>query len=91
MITWCSLGSETIFPKTSNFAHLVFTPKNLKDALLLRNHIIDMLERADIESDPVKREQMLNFVIVGGGLSGIETAAELNAFFRKVVTSTILT
>jgi len=80
-----SLGSDTNFPKSSDFAHVVFTLKNLKDALLLRNHIIDMLERADIESDLDKRRQMLNFVIVGGGLSGVETAAELNAFFHKVV------
>jgi len=82
-----SLGSDTNFMNLHNgpISSSVFALKNLKDALMLRNHIIDMLERADIERDFDKRRQMLNFVIVGGGLSGVETAAELNSFFRKVI------
>ncbi|MEW5841538.1 NAD(P)/FAD-dependent oxidoreductase [Nitrososphaera sp.] len=61
----------------------VFALKSLKDALVLRNHVIDMLERADIEPDPAKKRQMLTFVVVGGGLSGSETAGELCSFFRE--------
>lgn len=80
-----SLGSDTNFLGISNIEDSVFTLKNLKDALVLRNHIIDMLERADIEVDPEKLKQMTNFIVVGGGLSGIETAAELNSFFSKAV------
>jgi NADH dehydrogenase len=80
-----SLGSDTNFMSMPHLEHTVFTLKTLKDALMLRNHIIDMLERADLEPDPRKCESLLNFVIVGGGLSGIETAAELNSFFRKVL------
>jgi len=80
-----SLGSDTHLLGIPDIPDMVFTFKNLKDALLLRNHIIDMLEKADIESNPEKRRQMLNFVIVGGGLSGVETAAELNSFLHKVI------
>jgi len=81
-----SLGSDINFPNLPAAGDpALFTLKDLKDALMLRNHIIDMLERADIEADPEKRRQMLHFVIVGGGLSGVETAAELNSFFRKVI------
>jgi NADH dehydrogenase len=44
-----------------------------------------MLERADITADKTLRARLLNFVVVGGGLSGIETAAELNSFLRKAI------
>lgn len=79
------LGSDTNFMCMPEIEDHVFVLKTLKDALVLRNHIIDMLERADIEVDDARRRQMLNFVIVGGGLSGIETAAELNQFLRDVI------
>lgn len=80
-----SLGGDTNFSKTPHIQNLVFTLKNPKDALVLRNHVIDMLERADIEVDREKRRRLLTFVVVGGGLSGVETAGELNSFFAEVV------
>ncbi|NNL58805.1 MAG: FAD-dependent oxidoreductase, partial [Nitrosopumilus sp.] len=42
-----------------------------------RNRIIDMLEQAENETDPILRDSFLNFVVVGGGFAGIETAGEL--------------
>ena len=36
-----------------------------------------MLEQAENETDPILRKGMLNFVVVGGGYAGIETAGEL--------------
>lgn len=80
-----SLGSGTSFACMSQIEPYVFTLKSLKDALMLRNHVIDMLERADMEPDPEKKRQLLTFVIVGGGLSGIETVGELDSFFHEAV------
>jgi NADH dehydrogenase len=80
-----ALGSSASFARMPHIQPYVFTLKSLKDALVLRNHIIDMLERADIEPDPEKKKQLLTFVIVGGGLSGIETAGELDSFFHEAV------
>jgi NADH dehydrogenase len=54
-----------------------YTMKTLNDAVLLRNRIIDMLEQAENETDPILRKSFLTFVIVGGGFAGIETAGEL--------------
>lgn len=79
-----SLGSDTNFARLPGVEASVFSLKSLKDALILRNHVIDMLERADIEPDHEKRSRMLTFVIVGGGLSGSETAGELASFFKQV-------
>jgi len=44
---------------------------------MLRNRVIDMLEQAENETDPILRKSLLNFVVVGGGFAGIETAGEL--------------
>src|SRR5205823_2659347 len=57
-----------------------FTFKTLADALLLRNHIIERFERADVESDPQRKRRLLTFVIIGGGLVGVELFGELTAF-----------
>jgi NADH dehydrogenase len=57
-----------------------FTFKNLADALLLRNHVIERFERADVERDPSRKRRQLTFVIIGGGLVGVELFGELTAF-----------
>ena len=61
-----------------------FTFKTLADALLLRNHIIERLERADVEPDPERRRRQLTFVIIGGGLVGVELFGELTAFLDGI-------
>src|SRR5262249_40405393 len=59
--------------------------KNLADALELRSHVIRALDEADIEAeDPELRQQLLTFVVAGGGFSGVEVVAELNDFVRDV-------
>jgi NADH dehydrogenase len=57
-----------------------FTFKNLADAFLLRNHIIERFERADVERDLARKRRRLTFVIIGGGLVGVELFGELTAF-----------
>ncbi len=54
-----------------------FTLKTLEDATRLRNHVIALLERADVEPDPEARRRQLTFVVAGGGFAGTETIAEL--------------
>ncbi len=58
--------------------------KTLADAFSLRNRIIEMFERAELEEDPQERAAQLTFVVGGGGFSGVETAGELEDFVRRV-------
>jgi NADH dehydrogenase len=58
------------------------TFKTMADALLLRNHIIERLERADVETNPQRRAEMLTVIVIGGGLVGTELIAEISAFMR---------
>ena len=54
--------------------------KSLADAIWLRNHVIETLERANATDDPARREELLTYVFVGGGYSGLEALAELQDF-----------
>src|SRR5713226_9564318 len=60
------------------------TMKSLGDALHLRNHVISMLEAADVETDPRIRQELLTFVVAGVGYSGVETIGELNDLVHGV-------
>jgi len=54
--------------------------KSLADAIWLRNHVIETLEQANATEDPRRREELLTYVFVGGGYSGLEALAELQDF-----------
>lgn len=78
-----ALGTVTDFRGSPGLFEHALPFKNLADALRLRNHLINVLEEASIETDPAFRKQLLTFVIAGGGFSGVEVAAELNDFVRR--------
>jgi NADH dehydrogenase len=59
--------------------------KYLGDALRLRNHLVHVLEEAEIETDPLQRTRLLTFVVAGGGFSGVECIAEMNDFLRSAI------
>src|SRR5919197_3666231 len=81
-----ALGSETNFFGMTEVARNAFTVKTISDAIVLRNHIINMLEQADLEHDDSSlRKSLMTFVVVGGGFSGVETVGELNDFVRDSI------
>ncbi|MBR8744066.1 NAD(P)/FAD-dependent oxidoreductase [Nocardiopsis sp. MG754419] len=51
--------------------------KTLAEAVLLRDHVLSQLELANDSKDPQEREERCRFVVVGGGYTGVETAASL--------------
>jgi NADH dehydrogenase len=73
--------NETTIPGSSS----AFTFKTMADALLLRNHIIEQLERADAATDASYRRRCLTLVVIGGGLVGTELLGELTAFAEDVL------
>jgi len=78
-----ALGGKTNFFGNKNVEKYALTIKTLGDALVLRNHIISMLESADQEEDPDVLSKLMTFVVVGGGFSGVETVGEINDFVRE--------
>jgi NADH dehydrogenase len=79
-----ALGASTnegLIPGSSN----ALTFKTMADALVLRNHLIELFERADAAADAAERRGCLTMVVIGGGLVGVELIGELTAFAEDVL------
>jgi len=79
-----ALGGETATFGIRGIEQYAVAMKTLADAFALRNRIIEMLERAELEEDKAERQAQLTFVVGGAGFSGVETAGEIEDFIRRV-------
>lgn len=66
----------------SYFGHDEWAPiapglKTIEDALDIRRRILIAFEKAEKEEDPVKREALLSFIVIGGGPTGVEMAGAI--------------
>jgi NADH dehydrogenase len=59
--------------------------KSLGQALEIRNRVLIAFEAAEREEDPVRREALLTFVVVGGGPTGVELAGALSEIARSTL------
>jgi len=80
-----ALGSISNYLGLENVQRRAFDFKSLLDAIRIRNHVIDMFERADREPDHATRQAALTFVVAGGGFAGVELAGALNDFGRGML------
>jgi NADH:ubiquinone reductase (H+-translocating) len=78
-------GSTTNYYGNDAIADRALGLKDLGEALQLRNHVLDCLERAAATHDVVERRRMLTFCIVGGGPTGVEFAGALAELVRLVL------
>jgi NADH dehydrogenase len=77
-----ALGSAEHLELYPGLAEHAFKVKTYEDCFRLKNHILEMFELADIESDPEERRRLLTFFVAGGGYAGTEIAGELADFVR---------
>lgn len=77
-----ALGAVSNYLGLENVEAESFDFKSLADAMRIRNHVIEMFERADAEPDAAKRRPLVTFVVAGGGFAGAELAGGLNDFAR---------
>jgi NADH dehydrogenase len=80
-----ALGAVSNYLGLTNVQKLALDFKSLIDAINIRNHVIEMFERADRESDLATRRGLLTFVVAGGGFAGVELAGALNDFARGIL------
>lgn len=78
-------GSDTNFFGNKEIEHYAMPMKNITEALNLRSLILQNLEAAFIEEDPDKKQALLNFVIVGGGPTGVELSGAIAEFRNHVL------
>jgi NADH dehydrogenase len=65
----------------AGLADHAFPLKTLGDAIALRAHVMEQMERAEV-APPERRPWHLKFVVVGGGFTGVEVAGEINDLVR---------
>lgn len=76
-------GSKFQYLGVSGAAAFAFSLDSLEQSVALRNQILECFEAASIESDPLRRQQLLTFVIIGGGATGIEVAGAFVELLRS--------
>lgn len=80
-------GSKTNTLNVPGANEHTFRLNTLPQAIALRNHILNCFEQAAQEPDAQKRQELLTFITVGGGATGVELAAALGELvyttFRK--------
>ena len=80
-----AMGGTTNFFGNEDIERHALPMKTVEDSMALRNHILLALERAETEEDAEKRQKYMNFVIVGGGPSGVEIAGALAEMKKDIV------
>lgn len=70
-------GASQSYFGNDHFAQYAPGMKSIDDALEIRARIVGAFERAELCTDPVERERLLTFVIVGAGPTGVELAGQL--------------
>jgi len=78
-------GSRTNYFGNTRLARSALGLKDLGEALRLRNHVLECLERAATTSDARERAWYLTFTVVGGGPTGVEYAGALAELVRLVL------
>ena len=61
--------------------------KSVADAVAIRNKILNAFEQAEAEEDPNLHRDLLTFVLVGGGPTGVEMAGAIATLVRNMVQS----
>jgi NADH dehydrogenase len=73
IITAGSVNKLLPIPGVADYAHGF---RSIAEAIYLRDHVIRQLELASVATDPGERQARCTFVVVGGGYTGTEVAAQ---------------
>ena len=72
-----SVGSSYSYFGNDHWSNHSHGLKNLNDALDIRDNILKAFEKAENEKNPEFKLSYLNFVIIGGGPTGVELAGSI--------------
>ena len=71
----------------NEFAQFAPGLKSLADAVAIRNKILQAFEQAEAEEDPTRHRDLLTFVLVGAGPTGVEMAGAIAVLVRNTLKS----
>ena len=80
-----AVGSTTNYYGVPGAEEHARTFKTIVDAMTLRARVVELFEMAEQAETLEQRRRLLSFVIVGGGVTGVEVAAELIEMARETL------
>lgn len=78
-------GSITNYFGNKDFEEKSFPVKQVPHALNLRSQILQNFEKAVIKTDPEEVQSLMNYVVVGGGPTGVEISGALGELKMHVL------
>jgi NADH dehydrogenase len=78
-------GSDTNYFGLEDIEKHAVGMKSIQEALDIRSMILESLEKAEISKSESEKEALTNFVVIGGGPTGVEVAGALAEFKRFVI------
>lgn len=78
-------GTTNNFYGIPDMEKKVFCMKTVAEATHTRDEILDRLERAVICKDAARRKELLSFLVVGGGPSGVEIAGAIGEMKKDIL------
>src|SRR5699024_478241 len=78
-------GTKTNFFGNKEIERKAMRMKSVPQAVNIRSLVLENLEEATITKDPKKRQALLNFVIAGGGPTGVELSGAIAELRKNVV------
>lgn len=78
-------GSTNNYFGMENLGRDTFGIKTVAQAAHTRDEILDRLERGALCKDPERRRQLLSFLVVGGGPSGVEIAGAIGEMKKYIL------
>lgn len=80
-----AIGTTNNFFGNQHIADQALSMKSVSEALLIRNTLLENLEKAVLTNDEDEKNGLLNIVIVGGGPTGTEIAGTLAEMRNKIL------
>ncbi|MBW0435036.1 NAD(P)/FAD-dependent oxidoreductase [Leptospira yasudae] len=80
-----SAGAKSSFFGNDHWEKYTIGLKNLKDALKIRHKLLISFEKAELSGDPEVVKSLLNYVIIGGGPTGVELAGSIAELSHQII------
>ena len=80
-----AMGARTSYFGNDHWKKFAPGMKNLSDALKVRKNILVSFERAELETNPAKVAELLNYVVIGGGPTGVELSGAIAELSHQII------
>lgn len=80
-----ALGAQTSYFGNDHWEQYATGLKSLRDALKIRQKLLLSFEEAELSGDPEKVSELLNYIVIGGGPTGVEVAGAIAELSQNIL------